>query len=60
MKIEGLLQEIRERNPEIDLKKVQLAYDLALQAHKEQLRKSGEEYINHPLRVAFVLAKMNS
>ena len=59
MKIEGLLQEIRERNREIDLKKVQLAYDLALQAHKEQLRKSGEEYINHPLRVAFVLAKMN-
>lgn len=35
-----------------DLKMVQEAFELALEAHKYQRRKSGEPYIHHPVEVA--------
>ena len=34
------------------------AYRLAKDAHKEQKRKSGEPYIIHPLKVAYILAEL--
>lgn len=34
------------------------AYDFASQVHQEQLRKSGEPYIIHPLEVAHVLTEL--
>ncbi len=42
-----------------ELKKVEKAYNLANDAHKEQRRKSGEPYIVHPLCVAIILAKID-
>lgn len=33
------------------------AYDFAAYAHKDQLRKSGEPYINHPVAVARIVAE---
>lgn len=59
MKIEGLLKEISQRNPQINLKTVQKAFDFAKNAHGDQKRLGGEEYYNHPLRTAYTLAKMN-
>ncbi len=41
-----------------DLKLIKQAYDIAKKAHQGQLRKSGETYINHPLAVALILAKI--
>ncbi len=41
-----------------DLDMIKLAYDFADEAHQKQARKSGEPYINHPLRTAITLAKM--
>lgn len=38
---------------------VSKAYDLAFKAHRDQKRESGEPYIQHPLRVALTLTKMN-
>jgi len=35
---------------------VKAAYDFALKAHKGQLRKSGEPYLDHPLQTAMMLA----
>ena len=37
---------------------VEKAYKLAVEAHKEQKRKSGEPYIIHPLKVAYILAEL--
>ena len=34
------------------------AFNLAVSAHKEQYRKSGEPYIIHPLKVAYILADL--
>lgn len=34
------------------------AFEFAKKAHGEQKRKSGENYIEHPLRTAFILSKM--
>ena len=41
---------------EIEL--VRKAYSVAKKAHSGQFRKSGEEYISHPLSVALILAKL--
>ncbi|OUQ60641.1 (p)ppGpp synthetase [Tyzzerella sp. An114] len=37
---------------------VEKAYKLAVDAHKEQKRRSGEPYIIHPLKVAYILAEL--
>ncbi len=42
---------------EEDVKKIERAYEFARQHHRDQKRKSGEPYINHPVEVAIILAK---
>ncbi|MCJ7745829.1 MAG: bifunctional (p)ppGpp synthetase/guanosine-3',5'-bis(diphosphate) 3'-pyrophosphohydrolase [Actinobacteria bacterium] len=37
-------------------RQLEKAYDFALESHKDQLRKSGEHFIEHPVAVATVLA----
>ena len=39
------------------LAKVEDAYNFAADCHRDQRRRSGEAYINHPVEVAFILAK---
>lgn len=41
---------------EEDKKLIRLAFDTAVDAHKEQRRKSGEPYILHPIAVAKIVA----
>jgi GTP pyrophosphokinase len=55
---EDLLTRIRAYHPAKDLSLVERAYTIARQAHGEQLRKSGEPYIVHPLCVAYILADL--
>ena len=40
-----------------DKKLIRKAFDVALDAHKDQRRKSGEAYIFHPLAVARIVAQ---
>jgi len=48
----SLLQSIQNTMDELDQKNVRLAFEMAVDAHKEQRRKSGEPYILHPIEVA--------
>ncbi|MFC3927514.1 RelA/SpoT family protein [Streptococcus caprae] len=48
----------RQYLPEEDVAFVAKAMDYAVEAHKEQYRKSGEPYIIHPIQVAGILAKL--
>lgn len=58
MGIERLLEKASLYLKENDLNKIKEAYDFADQAHKGQMRKSGEPYILHPLAVAEILVNM--
>ncbi|MBV8071966.1 MAG: bifunctional (p)ppGpp synthetase/guanosine-3',5'-bis(diphosphate) 3'-pyrophosphohydrolase [Acidobacteriaceae bacterium] len=49
---------IRAARPKEDLSTLERAYRFAADAHKAQIRKSGEPYILHPLAVAHFLADM--
>lgn len=53
-----LMEAIRAYHPSTDLSMVEKAYHLADEAHKGQLRKSGEPYIIHPICVAILLAEL--
>lgn len=44
--------------PKEDIEKIKKAYALALKAHENQKRRSGEPYIIHPVAVAQILADM--
>ena len=53
----GLLRSIRgDRSPE-ETRMIRKAFNLAVEAHKEQRRKSGEPYIYHPIAVARICAE---
>lgn len=53
-----LIQKVKRYNPRADVKLIQRAYEFARQSHSEQYRRSGEEYILHPLGVAQILADL--
>lgn len=53
-----LKKEIRKYHPSTDTSLVDKAYKVAFDAHKGQMRKSGEPYIIHPLCVAIILAEL--
>ncbi|MCR5719289.1 MAG: bifunctional (p)ppGpp synthetase/guanosine-3',5'-bis(diphosphate) 3'-pyrophosphohydrolase [Lachnospiraceae bacterium] len=45
-------------HPSDDISMIEKAYRISSAAHKDQLRKSGEPYIVHPLNVAIILAEL--
>ena len=57
--LNDLLELIKEYNPDA-LEIVKKAYDYANTLHDGQFRQSGEEYITHPLTVAYILAEMHA
>ncbi len=58
MKIEEIIEIIKNKNPKVDLDFIKKAYDFAEKAHRGQKRKTGEDYIQHPLAVTYTLAKL--
>ncbi|HCB99737.1 MAG TPA: (p)ppGpp synthetase [Ruminococcaceae bacterium] len=56
--LEGLLQEIEQSGMPYDIDKIKAAYELAREAHGEQMRRSGDPYIIHPVAVAQILIKL--
>ncbi len=53
-----LISRVKKYHPSDDISLIEKAYNLASLAHKEQVRKSGEPYIVHPLCVAIILADL--
>ena len=53
-----LIEKIKTYHPSSDFSMIEKAYKLAVDAHKDQKRKSGEPYIIHPLKVAYILAEL--
>ncbi len=53
-----LILRVQKYHPSDDISLIEKAYTLAARAHQNQVRKSGEPYIIHPLCVAIVLADL--
>ena len=51
-----VLQSFRRRHPKTSTALMTKAFEMARTAHSQQIRKSGEGYINHPLAVAKIVA----
>lgn len=59
--ISELIDVFKEYNDdEEEIKNIKRAYDYAAKVHKQNIRLSGEEYIHHPLNVAYMLAELNA
>lgn len=53
-----LVDRVRKYHPSADISMLKKAYQTAREAHKDQVRKSGEPYIIHPLWVGIILADL--
>lgn len=57
--LEKLIRRIEQYNPQTDLSEVVKAYHFGDEAHRGQLRNSGEKFFIHPVHVALILAELN-
>jgi GTP pyrophosphokinase len=51
-----LLAAFLERHPKGEVGRIERAFEVAKRAHQDQVRRSGDPYISHPLSVARILA----
>ncbi|MFN2239317.1 MAG: bifunctional (p)ppGpp synthetase/guanosine-3',5'-bis(diphosphate) 3'-pyrophosphohydrolase [Thermoanaerobaculia bacterium] len=58
IRFEDILDKIESYKPGFDEELLRRAYIFSAMAHKDQVRRSGEPYLIHPLNVAYVLAEM--
>jgi len=56
--IEKIITTMKKNSRKNDIKLISKAYEFAKNKHKDQLRKSGEPYIIHPIEVANILADL--
>ena len=56
--VEELIAEVETYNPDVDKELLRRAFEFAERAHAGQTRRSGEEFIHHPLGVARVCAEL--
>ena len=56
--IDPLIGSLKEHYDSVDVDLLQRAFHVANQAHSGQVRKSGEEYITHPVAVSEILAEL--
>ena len=57
--IEDIITLCKKNNRKSDSKLIKKAYEFAKAHHGDQLRKSGEPYIVHPVQVAYILATLS-
>ena len=57
--VEELIAEVEAYNPDVDKELLRRAFEFAERAHEGQTRRSGEEFIHHPLGVARICAELH-
>ncbi len=57
--IDDIIAEVNRTQPGANVDLIVRAYELAREAHEGQKRASGEEYIIHPLNVAYILSDIH-
>jgi guanosine-3',5'-bis(diphosphate) 3'-pyrophosphohydrolase len=57
--VEELIAEVEAYNPDVDKELLRRAFEYAERAHADQTRRSGEEFIHHPLGVARICAELH-
>ena len=55
---DNLIEIVKRYHPSDDISLIEKAYRIAGEAHKDQVRKSGEPYIIHPLCTSTILADL--
>lgn len=60
MNIESVVKKFLQNHPKAEVEMIRLAYEFAENAHRDQARKNGEPYIQHPLHTAYLLAEMKA
>ncbi len=58
-KLSEIVQKLTKYAPDADVDLVRRAYEVAVEAHRGQSRKSGEPYVSHVLAVADILADLH-
>ena len=58
--LEELLDEVATYNPDVDRDLIYRAYVLASDAHEGQHRRSGEDFVEHPLGAARILTELHA
>ncbi|MEX0651827.1 MAG: HD domain-containing protein, partial [Actinomycetota bacterium] len=56
--IDVVIKKVRAYNPKADTREIARAYAFAQASHEGQTRKSGEEFITHPVAVTSILADL--
>ncbi len=54
-----ILERVQQYNPTADQDLLRKAYIFSAREHRDQVRRSGEPYLVHPLEVAYVLADLH-
>jgi GTP diphosphokinase / guanosine-3',5'-bis(diphosphate) 3'-diphosphatase len=57
--VEELIAEVEAYNPDLDRDLLRRAFEMSERAHAGQTRRSGEEFIHHPLGVARICAELH-
>ena len=57
-RFEDILERVEQYNPDADIDTLRRAYVYSAKEHRNQVRRSGEPYLIHPLAVAYILADL--
>ncbi|MBN1142380.1 MAG: bifunctional (p)ppGpp synthetase/guanosine-3',5'-bis(diphosphate) 3'-pyrophosphohydrolase [Deltaproteobacteria bacterium] len=58
VRLNDILEEVRSAHPDVNLDPLEKAYVFSAKVHKGEENLSGEPYLNHPLEVGYLLAKL--